>query len=108
MTLRYTIHPTSLVLEALADLGDALLRHELSARVEIGGGDTTVDLQIELHHRPEALQEGLLPERAGQIATGECRLLCRAEVEAIGADLAGFLGLSDGLCEGRGEHVIAG
>ena len=35
-------------------------------------------------------------------------LLCRAEVEAVGADLAGHAGLGDRLGERRGEHVVAG
>jgi hypothetical protein len=35
----------------------------LCARVEIGCGDATVDLEIKLHNRPETLQERLLTER---------------------------------------------
>src|SRR3954471_14473411 len=51
------------VLEALADLVDRLLGHELGAGVDIGGGDAAVDLQVELRHWPEALDERLLTER---------------------------------------------
>src|SRR5437763_1980365 len=77
-----------LVLEALADGADAILRHHLGARVEIGGGDAAIDLQVELRHRPEALQEGLLPERAAEGATLDSFELLRPEVVAVGADLA--------------------
>ena len=50
----------SSVLEAAADLLDVLPRHELGARVEVGRRDAAIDLQIELHDRPEALQERLV------------------------------------------------
>ena len=83
------------VLEALADLVDRVLGHELGARVEIGGGDAAVDLQVELHHRPEALQEGLLPERARERAGADLLLLLGPEVEAEGADLVVDLELRD-------------
>ena len=96
------------VLEALADVADRLLRHELGARVEVGRRDAAVDLQPELHDRPEALQEGLLPERAGEVAALQRILLGRAEVEAVGADFSGLSGLGDGLGERRREHVVAG
>src|SRR5262245_59432521 len=65
-----TFEPKS-VLEALADFFDIILRHELSARVEIGGRDAAVDLQVKLHDRPEALQERLLTKRAGQVPGGD-------------------------------------
>src|SRR5262245_1626743 len=58
------------VLEALADLCNIILRHELGACVEIGRRDAAVDLKIKLQDRPEALQEGLLSQRTGQVAGG--------------------------------------
>src|SRR5271165_6147147 len=64
-------HPGSdarLVFEALADLVDIVLGDELRSRVKVGGGDVAVDLQIELHHRIEALQERLLAKRTHQRA----------------------------------------
>ena len=48
------------VLEPLADLVDVRLGHQLGAGVQVGGGDAAVDLQVQLHDRPEALQERLL------------------------------------------------
>src|SRR3954470_4419112 len=94
------------VLEELADVADGVLRHELRARIEVGGRDATVDLQIELHDRPEALEERLLAERAAQVATLEARLLGRAEVEAIRAELAGQLGLPHSLGERGSKHPV--
>src|SRR6478735_8314874 len=75
------------VLEALADSRDVVLRHQLGAGVEVRRRDAAVDLQVELHHRPEALQEGLLPERAGERAGVDALELLRPEVVAKGADL---------------------
>src|SRR5262245_3790957 len=96
------------VLEALADIADGILGHELGARVEVGRRDAAVDLQIELHHRPEALQEGLLPKSAGQIAALHAFLLGWSEIEAVGADLATHLELGDSLDQRRREDIVAG
>src|SRR6185312_13411227 len=85
---------TRSVLEALADLLEILFGHQLGAGVEIGGGDAAVDLQIELHHRPEALQEGLLAKRAAQVALLDLLALGRPEIEAEGTDLATSLELA--------------
>src|SRR3546814_16318597 len=51
-----------------ADRVDIGAGHQLGLGVEIGGGDAAVDLKVELHHRPEALKEWLLAERAVEIA----------------------------------------
>src|SRR5687768_5228163 len=64
---RRAVEPWS-VLEPAADGADRLLGHELGPGVEVGGRDAAVDLQIELHHGPEALQERLLAQRPGEIA----------------------------------------
>src|SRR6185369_8756788 len=79
----------ALVFEALANLCDVLLRHQLGTRVQVGGGNAAIDLQVKLHDRPEALQEGLLSQRTGQVSGGDSLLLCRAEVEPECAELAG-------------------
>src|SRR5262245_36955191 len=99
---------SSLVLEPLADLFNGLFGYQLRARVEVGGGDAAIDLQIELHHRPETLQERLLAERACQGAGTQRLLLRRAEIEAIRAHLAGVLRLRNGLGKRRREDVVAG
>src|SRR6185436_16326530 len=90
---------TRSVLEALADLLEIFFGHQLGTGVEIGRGDATVDLQIELHHRPESLQEGLLAERAAQVALFDLLALGRPEIEAEGADLATGLELADRIAE---------
>src|ERR1700722_282918 len=97
------------VLEALADLVDILLGDELSTGIEVGGRDAAIDLEVKLHHRPEALQEGLLAVRGGERAGPDRLLLLRPEIEAEGADLAVLLELREGVPElrrgeaGRGE-----
>src|SRR3546814_2185517 len=67
------------VLVPLADLVDIRLRHQLRPGVQVGGGDAAVDLQVQLQHRPEALQERLLAERAVEVAVADLLLLRRAE-----------------------------
>src|SRR6185436_521520 len=94
--------------QALADVFDVSLGHQLRPGVQIGGRDAAIDLEIELHHRPEALQERLLAERAGQVAGADGVLLHRSEVEAIGTDLSGLPQLRDRLGEGGREHVVGG
>src|SRR5439155_15462624 len=103
-----TAAPRRSVLEALADLVDRRLGHELGAGVEVGGGDAAVDLQIELHHRPETLQEGLLAERAGEGAGADLLLLLGTEVEAEGADFFVELELADGVAQGRRDKAVGG
>src|SRR3984957_19361435 len=91
------------VLEALADLVDVVLGHKLRARVQVRGRDVAIELQIELHDWVEALQEGLLSERALQRAGLDLLELLRPKVEAIGADLVVELELRDGVAD-RGCH----
>src|SRR5882724_5300973 len=79
---------TAPILEALADLIDGLLGYELRPRVEIGCGDMAINLKVELHDRPESLQERLLAERAGERAGLDLLLLLRAEIEAECTELA--------------------
>src|SRR5204863_689789 len=76
-----------LVFEALADITHCALGHELSAGIEVGGGNPAIDLQIELHDWPEALEEGLLPERSGECAGLDPFELLGSKIVAIGADL---------------------
>src|SRR3984957_302647 len=104
------------VLEALADFVDIVLGHKLRARVQVRGRNVAIKLQIELHDRVEALQEGLLSEGALQRAGLDLLELLRAEVEAIGADLVVELELRDGVADcGRhsavrsekSDHVLA-
>src|ERR1700723_2723587 len=104
------------VLETLADFIDIVLGHKLRACVEVRGRDVAIELQIELHDRVEALQEGLLSEGALQRAGLDLLELLRAEVEAIGADLVVELELRDGVADcGRhsavrsekSDHVLA-
>src|SRR6476619_1351149 len=99
---------TASVFEALADLLDRVLGDQLRPRVEIGRRDAAVDLQIELHHWPESLEEWLLAERAGEVAAADRVLLRRPEIEAEGADLAGLAGLGHRLGQRRGEDVVGG
>src|ERR1041384_7126547 len=99
---------TGSVFVALAALLDRVLGHQLRPGIQVRGGNAAVDLEIELHDRPEALQERLLAERASQVAAADGILLGRTEVEAIGADLPGPAHLGDGLGEGRREHVVGG
>src|SRR5271156_3183536 len=75
------------VLEALADLVDIVLGHELRARVPVRRGNVAIKLQIELNDRIETLQEWLLSEGSLQRAGLDLLELLRAKVKAIGADL---------------------
>src|SRR5580698_6708520 len=94
------------VLEALTDLVDIVLGHKLRARVQVRGRDVAIKLQIELHDRVEALQEGLLSERALQRAGLDLLELLRPKVEAIGADLVVELELRDGVADcGRNATI---
>src|SRR5271165_4759829 len=102
-------HPGSnarLVFEALADLVDVLFGHELSPRVEVGGGNIAVKLQIELHHGIEALQERLLAERSHQGAALDLLKLLGAKIETIGADLAVQLELRNGVADRRRHAAV--
>src|ERR1700722_7997808 len=92
------------VLEALTNLVDIVLGHKLRACVQVRGRDVAVKLQIELHDRVEALQEGLLSEGALQRAGLDLLELLRAEVEAKGADLVVELELRDGVSD-CGRHA---
>src|SRR6476661_7090362 len=58
-SLLFVCLPAALVLVALADVADIGLGDELGLGVEIGRRDAAIDLQVELHDRIEALQEGL-------------------------------------------------
>ena len=71
-----------------------------------GGGDAAVDLEIELHHRPEALQERLLAERAVERAGLDLLLLLRAEIEAVGADLVAHAELGHRVADRRGDEAV--
>src|ERR1700742_2439634 len=94
------------VLEALTDLIDIVLGHELRARVQVRGRDVAIKLQIELHDRVETLQEGLLSEGALQRAGLDLLELLRAEVEAISADLVVELELRDGVADCGGHAAV--
>ena len=87
------------VLETLADLVDVVLGHQLCAGIEVRRRYIPVDLQVELHDRVEALQEGLLPERPHQGAGLDLLELLRPEVEAVGADRAVELELRDRIAD---------
>src|SRR5439155_14479632 len=66
------------------------------------------DLQVELHDRPEALEERLLTERSGERAGADLLLLLGTEIEAKGADLALLVHLGDGIAKRRGDEAVGG
>src|SRR5215207_11297777 len=94
------------VLEAFSHRFNILLDHDLSPRIQIGRCYPAIDLQIELHDRPEPLQKRLLAERTGERAGFEAFQDWRAEIISERADLAFLLGLGDCGDDRRRDRAI--